>query len=61
MCPGEVALSEGMALLEEVCHCVGRALRSSSAHALPSMEETLLLAACRRESLSPSDCIWIKI
>ena len=43
-------LLEGVALLEEVCHCVG----GSS-----SVEETPLLAAFRREP--PPGCLWIKM
>lgn len=48
----------GLALWEEVCHCGGKTLRSYSAQAPPSVEETILLAACGHQS---PDCLWIKM
>lgn len=56
---GRVALLAGVALMEEVRHCVGGTFRASSAQVLPSAEGTLHLAAYG--SQSPPGCLGIKL
>lgn len=45
-----VLLGEGEALFEEVNHCVGGDFEVFPAQAPPSVESSLLLAACRRQA-----------
>ena len=60
-CPQAVVLLGGVALVEEMQHCVGRALKVSYAQALTTVESSLLAAfgsRCRTLGSSSTMSAW---